>query len=144
MVKNPLAHAGDASSIPDLGRSPGEGNGTPFQYSCLENPMDRGAWWATVHSVSELDTTEATYQTQGENKEETPGGMNSDCLMQQRSFSAEKQKKGSLGWLSFAHFSTEQDTEGQSSTGITVPQHHHKPLSRFTVLPAPSNLGYLT
>ena len=39
-------------SIPGLGRSPGEGNGNPLQYSCLENPMDRGAWWATVHGVA--------------------------------------------------------------------------------------------
>ena len=47
--KNPPANAGDAkdmSSIPGLGRSPGEGNGNPLQYSFLENPMDRGAWWA--------------------------------------------------------------------------------------------------
>ena len=93
--------------------------------------MDRGAWWATVHRVAELDTTEATYQTQGENKEKTPGGMNRNCLMQQISFSAEKQKKRRLGWFTFAHFSTEQDTEGQSLTGITVQQHHHKPLSCF-------------
>ena len=39
-------------SIPGLGRSPGEGNGNPLQYSCLGNPMDRGAWWATVHGVA--------------------------------------------------------------------------------------------
>ena len=45
-------------SIPGLGRSPEEGNGNPLQYSCLENPMDRGAWQATVHGISkELDTT---------------------------------------------------------------------------------------
>ena len=43
---------GDLGSIPGLGRSPGEGNGNPLQYSCLENPMDRGAWQATVHGVS--------------------------------------------------------------------------------------------
>ena len=52
MVKNPPANAGDvreAGSIPGSGRSPGGGNSNPFQYSCLENPMDRGAWWATVH-----------------------------------------------------------------------------------------------
>ena len=49
VVKNPPAHAGDLSSIPGSGRSPGEGNGNPFQYSCLENPMNRGAWRATVH-----------------------------------------------------------------------------------------------
>ena len=44
--------AGDLGSIPGLGRSPGEGNGNPLQYSCLENPMDGGAWWATVHGVA--------------------------------------------------------------------------------------------
>ena len=42
----------DAGSVPGLGRSPGEGNGNPLQYSCLENPMDGGAWWATVHGVA--------------------------------------------------------------------------------------------
>ena len=46
-------NAGDLGSIPGLGRSPGEGNGNPLQYSCLENSIDRGAWWATVHGVTE-------------------------------------------------------------------------------------------
>ena len=66
MIKSPLANAGDIrdrSSIPGSGRSPGGGHGNPLQYSCLENPMDRGAWWATVHTVSESDTTEVTYHT---------------------------------------------------------------------------------
>ena len=45
-------NAGDLSSIPGLGKSPGEGNGYPLQYSCLGNPKDRGAWWATVHGVT--------------------------------------------------------------------------------------------
>ena len=47
--KNPLVNAGDAGSVPGLGRYPGEGNGDPLQYSCLGNPMDRGASWITVH-----------------------------------------------------------------------------------------------
>ena len=51
-------NVGSPGSIPESGRSPGEGNGNPLQYSCLENPMDGGAWWATVHGVPELDTTE--------------------------------------------------------------------------------------
>ena len=52
--------AGDSGSIPGLGRSPGEGNGNPLQYSCLENSIDRGAWWAIVHIVckEDWDTTE--------------------------------------------------------------------------------------
>ena len=61
MVKNPPAMqkmAGDKGSIPGLGRSPGGGRGNPLQDSCLENPMDTGAWRATVHSVAESDTTE--------------------------------------------------------------------------------------
>ena len=53
MVKNLPAQAGDAGSIPRLGRFPGEGHGNPLPYSCLGNPMDRGAWWATVHWVKE-------------------------------------------------------------------------------------------
>ena len=55
VVKNPTASAGDVrgvGSMPGLGRSPGEGNGNPLQNSCLENPMDRGAWWAIVLGVA--------------------------------------------------------------------------------------------
>ena len=64
MVKNLPASSGDMSSIPGLGRSSAEGNGNPLQYSFLENPMDRGTWWATVHGVAkELDMTEATEHT---------------------------------------------------------------------------------
>ena len=61
MVKNLPANAGDGGdkgSIPGLGRSSGVGNGNPFQCSCLENSTDRGAWWAIVHGITELDTTE--------------------------------------------------------------------------------------
>ena len=47
-------NAGEPGSIPGWGRSPGQGNGNPLQYSCLENPMDGGAWWATVHEVAEV------------------------------------------------------------------------------------------
>ena len=58
MVKNLCASAGDVGLIPGSGRSPGEENGNPLQYYCPENPMDRGAWWAIVHQISnESDTT---------------------------------------------------------------------------------------
>ena len=63
MVKNPPVNAGDVrdtNSVPGLGRSPVRGNSNPLQYSCLENPMDRGAWQSAVHRVAELETTEAT------------------------------------------------------------------------------------
>ena len=63
VLKNTPVSAGnirDTGSIPGLGRSSGEGHGNPLQYSCLEDPMGRGAWQATVHSVTESDTIEAT------------------------------------------------------------------------------------
>ena len=59
VIKNPPANAGDirdVRSLPGLGRSPGEGHGNPLQYSCLENPEDRGAWWATVHGLAKSQT----------------------------------------------------------------------------------------
>ena len=56
--KASACNAGDLGSIPGSGRSPGEGDGNPLQYSCLENPRDRGAWWAAVHGVPESDTAE--------------------------------------------------------------------------------------
>ena len=52
VVKNLPANAGDEGLIPGLGRLPRGGNGNPLQYSCLENPADRGAWWTTVHRVA--------------------------------------------------------------------------------------------
>ena len=54
--KASVCNAGDPGSIPRLGRSPGEGNGSPLQHSCLENPMGRGAWQATVHGVAKSQT----------------------------------------------------------------------------------------
>ena len=57
-VKESACNAGDPGSVPGLGRSSGDGSGNPLQYSCLENPMDRGAWQATVHGVPKSDTTE--------------------------------------------------------------------------------------
>ena len=67
VAKNPPAKAGDAGDlgpIPGLGRSPGRRNGNPLQYSCLENPTDRGAWWATVHGVTRVGHDLATKQQQ--------------------------------------------------------------------------------
>ena len=63
VIKNLSTNAGDvryAGLIPGSGRSPGGGHSNPLQYSCLENPGDRGAWWATVHGVPKSDTTETT------------------------------------------------------------------------------------
>ena len=56
MVKASAYNAGDPGSIPGLGRAPGEGNGNPLQYSCLENTMDGGAWWTAVHGVAKSRT----------------------------------------------------------------------------------------
>ena len=62
MVKNLPASAGDLGSVPGLGRFPGERNGNPLQYSCLENPMDRGAWRATVPGVTKSQHNSVTQQ----------------------------------------------------------------------------------
>ena len=56
VVKNPSPSAGDMGSVPGLGRSSGVGNSNPLQYSCLENSMDRGVWWAKVHGVTKSQT----------------------------------------------------------------------------------------
>ena len=56
-VKKTASNAGDAGFISGLGRSSGEGNGNPLQYSCLGNPVDRGTWWATVHAIAEMNMT---------------------------------------------------------------------------------------
>ena len=68
VAKNSPANAGDTDSTPGSGRFPGEENGNPFQNSCLRNLMNRGAWWATVHGVTESDNL-ATKQQQQQNVE---------------------------------------------------------------------------
>ena len=65
---------GDMDSIPGLGRSPGEGNGNPLQNSCLENPMDRGAWWVRVLGVTQADTTEQAQAQVGINNNRRVAG----------------------------------------------------------------------
>ena len=67
--KEPACNAGDMGSIPGLGISPGEGNANPLQYSCLENPMDRRAWWAIVHGVATVGCDlQLNHHHQGMNK----------------------------------------------------------------------------
>ena len=85
MVRNPAVGAGDVrdtGSIPGWGRSPGGGHGNPLQYSCLENPMDRGAWRPTVHGVTKGQTCLSDYHThrkerEGKEKQESMGGKGS-------------------------------------------------------------------
>ena len=76
--KESTCNAGDPSAIPGLRRSPGEGNGNPFQYSCLGNPIDREAWWATVHEVPKSLTGLSTHSQHEFN---SPGEVvnNADC-----------------------------------------------------------------
>ena len=64
MVENPPASAGNAGLILGLGKTPGEGNGNPLQYSCLENPMARGSWWATVYGLQRVGHDLANKQQQ--------------------------------------------------------------------------------
>ena len=72
VVKNLPANAGNWGSIPGLGRSPEEENGSPLQYSCLENPMDKGAWLVTVHGVSRVEHDFSTKLQQSPINEQTP------------------------------------------------------------------------
>ena len=67
--KESTCNAGDPGSSLRLGRSPGEGNGNPLQYSYLENPMDRGAWWATVHGVTRVGHDLATEEREKRERE---------------------------------------------------------------------------
>ena len=63
VVKNPPANAEDTGLIPGLGRSPGEGNGNLLQYACLENPMERGAWWAPIIGLQTVKNLPAMQET---------------------------------------------------------------------------------
>ena len=74
-VKNPPAHAGNMGSVPGLGKSPGEGNGYPLQYSCLEISWTRGAWWATVTAVANSWTRLSDQTATTLTRKHTPRGM---------------------------------------------------------------------
>ena len=73
-VKASACNAGDLGSISGLGRSSGEGNANPLQYSCLENPMDGGAWWATVHRVAKSQTRLSDFTSLSVLESETGNG----------------------------------------------------------------------
>ena len=87
VVKNSLANTGDVRDIPGSGRSPGEGHGNPLQCSCLENPMDRGAWQATVSGVAKSRTclkqlsTHTPFSIHAPFRMEMPWGSGLDCLI---------------------------------------------------------------
>ena len=87
VVKNPLVNAGaSAGSSPGSGRPPGEGNGNPLQYSCLENPMDGGAWRATVHGVTKSQTRLGTYITRAHTHTHTTGHIHTPTRTHRVSF----------------------------------------------------------
>ena len=79
VVKNLPANAGDVGSVPEWGRFPGEGNGNPLQYSCLGNPMGRGAWRATVHGVTKSQIGLRDYTTTTPRIDIQPGGAMTEC-----------------------------------------------------------------
>ena len=77
--KESACNAGDAGLIPGWGRSPGEGNGYPLQYACLEKSMDRGAWWATVHGITKSRTRLNSSHTHTHTHTHTWGGSIRQC-----------------------------------------------------------------
>ena len=88
--KAPAHNAGDPGSIPGSGSSPGEGNGNPLQYSCLENPMDGRTWWATVHGVAKSRTrlselTSLHYPQENSGPERTIGKQVQACCVSRNS-----------------------------------------------------------
>ena len=96
MVKvNLPANAGDVSSIPRLGRSPGEGNGNPLQYSCQENLMDRGAWRATVHAIARVGHILATTPP----PPSTPVFSGFPCGSAGKKFACNARDLGSILWV---------------------------------------------
>ena len=86
VVKNPPANVGDVGSIPGQGRSPGEGKGNRLQYSCLGNPMDRGAWQATVHGVAKASDTIETKQQKYMIEDASKSGKNHSFVFQNYKF----------------------------------------------------------
>ena len=117
VLKNLPVKAGDTGSILGSGRCPGEGNGNPLQYSCLENSMDRGAWQTTVHGTAELDMTEQAHKS--------ASTVRNICLFPSKTNSYRRMTFG-------CHFSsvaqscpTLCDPMNRSTPGLPV--HHHLP-----------------
>ena len=104
VVKNPLANEGDGGSIPELGRSPGEGNCNPLQHSCLENPMDRGAWQATVQRLSTHRSLLFEFH--------------------QSSYKGIVKKKQTLKWVAWSTWQSKIRGAGTEAINVNVLQHY--------------------
>ena len=116
-VKNPLANAGDEGSIPGLGRSPRGGSSNPFQYPCLKNSMDRGAWRASIHGVTKSWTWLSMH---------TYGGASGNNWLREHTERKKWRNKDSdhcnLGWLSVTNTVLSEEVSGiRSSETIQLP-----------------------
>ena len=122
VIQNPPANAEDVSSVPGSGRSPGVGNGNALQYSCLENSMDRGAWWATVPELSKSLENSSSTQL----KKKIIGGFPGGSAVKKSPVNAENEgsipglgrslRKGNGNLLQYSYLGNPMDREAWQAT----------------------------